>query len=157
MTSDNGQNNVSRAYDRVVKAMEVHAKQIEAFSIAAMRAPALASAGGIAATLGFYSANYSRLAAASESIGTLRVILFWFFLAAFLAVLAPGAAYFSQLLYQDSLSRETYEAESEFTVETAASKRSKQIGDIFRWLTVLITASSIVCFAIGGLRFLTVI
>jgi purine-cytosine permease-like protein len=157
MTEDKGTINIGRAHDRVTKAMEVHARQVDAFSVAAMRAPALASAGGIAATLGFYSANYSRLAESPERLVTLGDILFWFFLATFLAVLAPGAAYFSQISYMDSLNKQSYDTESEFTSETPSSKRSEHIGNFFRWLTVAITSLSIICFAIGGLRFLTLL
>ena len=89
--------NFGMAYDRNMKAQEIHAKQIEAFSLAAMRAPALASAGGIAAMLGFLSANYARLEPVAGKLETVNAILFWFFVSAMLSVVAPGAAYFSQL------------------------------------------------------------
>jgi hypothetical protein len=145
------------AYDRDIKRLEVHAKQIEAFSLAAMRAPALASVGGIVAILGFYSANYTRLHDVAGKLETVNSILFWFFLSAFLAVLSPGAAYFSQFFYQVSIQNNDHDEEMEFSIESVKSIKYQKIGSAFRYLTYALTLLSIIMLGYGGLLFLTVL
>jgi hypothetical protein len=149
--------NIAKAYDRTLKSYEMHAKQIESFSIAAMRAPSVAAAGGIAATLAFYTGNYSRLVLDPLKIELVESALFWFFISAMFSVLTPGAAYFSQLAYLDSLNRKAYSADTEFAVVTPESKRSGCIGHFFRWLTVTINVCAIVSFIYGGIIFLRLI
>ncbi|MGL4487941.1 MAG: hypothetical protein ACRCU5_00665 [Rhizobiaceae bacterium] len=142
-----------RAHDQNDKAEEVHAGQIEAFSIAAMRAPGLAAAGGIAAALGFFSANYSVLKHTTGATELFNAMIGWFFLALIFAVLAPGAAYFSQLAYQDSLQRRTKTYEHPFVTTTKGSDMAEQVGNFFRWFTVIVNLGAIVAICFGGYKF----
>ncbi|WP_192255666.1 hypothetical protein [Mesorhizobium caraganae] len=48
-------------FSRREEAARMHTSQIQTFASDAMKAPALVAAGGVAAALGFYSANYARL------------------------------------------------------------------------------------------------
>jgi hypothetical protein len=70
-----------RAHDRRDKDQQIFADQIKVFSLASMRAPALAAAGGIAMALGFYSANYSRISDADQILGAILFLVIlggWF-------------------------------------------------------------------------------
>ncbi|ESX51343.1 hypothetical protein NLY43_18990 [Mesorhizobium sp. C416B] len=78
---------------------KIHAAQVQTFSSDAMKAPALVSAAGVAAALGFYSANYDRLSQSPENLQTFNSILFWLFASLLFIVCAPGFAYFSQIAY----------------------------------------------------------
>lgn len=146
-----------RIHERDIKGQEVHSKQIEAFSVAAMRAPALVAAGGVAASLGFYSANYDRLSGKPEALHSFNGSLTWIFFGLLLTIVAPGLAYFSQLAYLDSLGERRHIYEPPFSVEGKRSRVGRWIGDTFRWLCVLVVLASIVTVSIGGIKFLTLV
>jgi hypothetical protein len=143
-----------RAHDRDLKAEEIHNKQIEAFSIAAMRAPALVAAGGVAASLGFYSANYARLSGKAEALALFNDSLAWMLGGLLFTVLAPGLAYFSQLAYLDAVSNHVHDWDHPYVKPPRRSQIAVKVGNFFRWACVLIVLASIVCVAIGGLKFL---
>lgn len=143
-----------RAHDRDLKGEEIHNKQIEAFSIAAMRAPALVAAGGVAASLGFYSANYARLVGKADALTLFNNSLTWMLGGLLFTILAPGLAYFSQLAYLDALSSREHTWEYPYSHETRRSKIATQIGNISRWTCVIVVLVSIACVATGGVRFL---
>lgn len=82
--------------------------QVLSFSNGAMRAPALVAAGGVAAALGFYSANYARLAAHPEALIAFNTVLYWLFASLLLTVVAPGLAYFGQICFSESYAAEEY-------------------------------------------------
>lgn len=146
-----------RAHDQDFKALEVHNKQIEAFSIAAMRAPALVAAGGVVASLGFYSANYSRLVGKSEALQQFNGSLTWLLCGLLLTLLAPGLAYFSQLAYSDSVGKRQHTWEYPFSIEGKRSKIGAKIGDFFRWACVFVVFCSITTVAVGGIKFLNLV
>jgi hypothetical protein len=143
-----------RAHDRDAKHTEIISKQIEAFSIAAMRAPALVAAGGVAASLGFYSANYSRLLGKTDALSLFNDSLAWMLGGLLLTLLAPGLAYFSQLAYLDAVSNHLHDWEHPFIHETKRSKIADRIGDGFRWACVIVVLLAIACVAVGGVKFL---
>ena len=146
-----------RAHDQRVKMREVHEKQIEAFAIAALRTPALVAAGGIAAALGFYSANYDRLAEDVVKLGLFNGILFWLFLSLLFSVVAPALAYFSQIAYVLSYMNEIDTYEHPFTKETRKSWVYGATGHVLRWSTVVVVLASILFLAWGGYTFLRLI
>ena len=146
-----------RIHDRDFKGMELHSKQIEAFSVAAMRAPALVAAGGVAASLGFYSANYVRLVGKAEALSVFNESLYWLLVGLFFTLLSPGLAYLSQLAYSDSIASRIHRWQHPYSVETRRSKFGGVVGDIFRWACVVSVILSIAAVAIGGVRFLNLV
>ncbi|MGO8059172.1 hypothetical protein ACC716_13245 [Rhizobium johnstonii] len=143
-----------RMHDRDFKALEIHNKQAEAFAVAAMRAPALVAAGGVAASLGFYSANYARLVGKADALTLFNDSLSWMLGGLLFTVLAPGLAYFSQLAYLDAVSSRTNDWEHPFSHDTRRSKIAEQVGNVCRWVCVVVVLASIACVATGGLKFL---
>ena len=146
-----------REHDRDMKGLELHTKQIESFSIAAMRAPALVAAGGVAASLGFYSANYAHLAGKPEALSQFNAALSYMLYGLLFTLLAPGLAYFSQLAYVDSVSNREHTWEYPFSIPNRRSKVAGVIGDIFRWASVLAVILSIAAVGLGGVKFLDLV
>lgn len=143
-----------RAHEQRYEGMKLHADHVLSYSNASMKAPALASVGGIAALLGFYSANYKRFSDQPDVLLNFNSILFWLLLSVMFTVIAPGLAYFSQFFYTFSLEEETYHYDRPFVRDTKKSKCYERIGNIFRILTVLVVLSSICCLIRGGYIFL---
>ncbi|MCH4560324.1 hypothetical protein [Mesorhizobium jarvisii] len=131
--------------------------QIQAYAVDGMKAPGLAAAAGVAAALGYYSANYTRLSANPENLITFNAILFWLFASLLFTVIAPGMAYFSQISYATSWTYEKYNYEHPFVHDTAKSLRFARIGHAFRWVTIAIVFGSIACIARAGYLFLRVV
>jgi hypothetical protein len=146
-----------REHDSLRKAAETHNSQIEVFSIAAMRAPALAAAGGIAAALGFYSANHVQISGNAAATNEFGQILVWLLSALLLTIVAPGLAYFSQLAYAYAASSQTYTWEHPYVRNEKLFKPAKLIGDISRWACVLFVLASVICTAMGGISLLRLI
>ena len=154
--TDNFDDNIRRGereHDRRDKLIEHWGGIVVNFSQGAMRAPALASAGGIAATLGFLSANYSRLNK-YNSLVLIDDILFWLFLSALCSVIAPGFAYFSQFFYARSLSVKEYMWEYPFIINKNMNNFFQIAGDIFRYLTYLVVIASVFFLGYGGFKLL---
>lgn len=146
-----------RAHDWARKAAEQHNHQVEAFSLLGMKTPALVAAGGVAAALGFYSANYTRLKVDPANLTDFNSVLSWLFIALVLTSAAPGMAYFSQIAYVSSLWKKEHEWEHPFVRETASSKRWEIVGDICRWAAVALTAGSIILIVMAGYQFLSLV
>jgi hypothetical protein len=146
-----------RAHDQVMKGFEIHSKQVESFSLAAMRAPALVSAGGVAASLGFYSANFQRFSGKPEALHLFNDALMWLLIGLLITLVSPCLAYFSQLAYSDSLSSRRYTWEHPFVEETRRSRIAQVVGDIMRWSCVASVLGAITSVAIGGIRFLDLV
>ncbi len=146
-----------REHDRAAKAAEQHNKQVEAFSLLGMKAPALVAAGGVAAALGFYSANYARLKPDPANLENFNSVLMWLFLGLLLTVAAPGMAYFSQIAYVTSLTKKDYIWEHPFVSETRGSRIFEKVGDACRWTAVALTLGSIISIGLGGISFLSLI
>lgn len=146
-----------REHDARRKSIESTGNQVLSFANAAMRAPALVAAGGVAAALGFYSANFSRLASDPDNLTTFNRILFWLLMSLLLTVLAPGLAYFSQIFFAEAQSKEQYYWEHPFVRETAASRRWNAAAHLTRAVTIALVLASIVCLAVGGFMFLRLV
>ncbi|TCA02771.1 hypothetical protein [Rhizobium leguminosarum] len=135
------------------KSMSEHMAVVGTFSNAAMRAPAIAAAGAIAALLGFFSANY-RAIAGTSGLSFFNEALILFGSSVLLTVLAPGLAYFSQLSFLWSLGRDQLRWERPFVQETGASKRLFFVGTLFQVLAIAVILGSIGLLIGGGWRFL---
>lgn len=146
--------NAERAHDHELKGIEIHQKQIEAFGLAAMRAPALVAAGGVAASLGFYSANYGRLVGKVDALALFNDALTWMLGGLLFTILAPGLAYFSQLAYLDAVSSRLHDWNHPYTHDTRRTRIAEKVGNAFRWACVIIVLLSIGCVSAGGLKFL---
>jgi len=146
-----------RTHDVVRKGAETHSSQIEVFSLAAMRAPALAAAGGIAAALGFYSANHVQISGNPAATNEFGQILIWLLIALLMTIAAPGLAYFSQLAYLYAAYDRTYIWDHPYVLDGKRAKPAKLIGDVFRWVCVLFVLASIICAAMGGISLLRLI
>lgn len=147
----------SRAHDQRNKAQEVHAKAVETYSVMAMRAPALVSAAGVVALLGFYSANYARLSTRPESLVSLNSTLFYLFLTLLLTTIAPGLAYFSQFAYAASTNAETHHLVSPFVRDTTRTVIYERVGDAFRIAAIVCTLASILVLGYAGYGFLSLV
>ncbi|MBO9184892.1 hypothetical protein ACQZ4Y_05600 [Rhizobium sp. L80/93] len=139
-----------RAHDNLQKQAETCLGQIEAFSIAAMRAPALASAGGIAAALAFYSANRQLISKSEIAAQAFANILLWLLIALLITILAPALAYFSQLAYLNQTFHQTKSFEPPFVIPSRKSDMFARTGNFFRWSCVIAVVASIICTACGG-------
>lgn len=137
--------------------VKLHAAQIQTFASDAMKAPALVSAAGVAAALGFYSANYARLVATPDGLETFNSILFWLFSSLLFTVCAPGCAYLSQLYYVASLQEQDHSYIQPYLAENAKTRLYERFGTIFRWSAVLLIAVSILCLIRGGFLFLRIV
>lgn len=143
-----------------LKAHESHNKNfadtfnmVAGFSNAAMKAPAIAAAGGIAALLGFFSANAVRVQATSEAIISFNFALAWFFASVFCCVLAPSGAYLSQGLFVWSLGAKTQHWEHPFVRETKKSRLFSRIGICIQIATIFLVLLSMAFLLAGVTRF----
>ncbi|MCI5078246.1 hypothetical protein [Oricola sp.] len=143
-----------RAHDDYYKGTLTLFDSIMTFSIAAMRTPGLAAAGGIAATLGFYSANYARLRAVPEALLEFNAVLFWMFLSLLATICAPGLAYFSQSFFLWGEGAKKLSWEWPYVGTNRRSKILIRVGIGFQVATVLCVLASIVLMIVGGVRFL---
>ena len=143
-----------RAHDRATDLFKAQSEQTNSFGLAAMRAPALVSAGGIAAALGFYSANFNRLSEDPANLELFNNVIFWLFLSLLATVVAPGIGYFAQAGYASSLGHESYDYQHPFTHSTKGSRLWRLVGETCRWLAVATVVVSIGCLIRGGYLFL---
>ncbi|TYR30923.1 hypothetical protein FY036_15850 [Mesorhizobium microcysteis] len=135
------------------KGMDSEMSMVAGFGNAAMRAPALAAAGGIAALLGFYSANAIALRG-TTAVADFNAALLAFFIAVLACVAAPGCAYISQAFFIWSKGQETHHFDRPFVRETKKSKRLFAVGTLFQLGAALLTLGAIVALVIGGLSFM---
>ena len=117
----------------------------------AMRAPALASAGGLAALLAFYSANKEALTAPGALV-MFNYALGAFFVALMLSVVAPGAAYLSQSAFTSGGGSQEYIHEHPYVKETSISKRWRIAGAIFQVITIVVVIASLICLAFASVN-----
>ncbi len=148
-----GNNEFRIAQENWTKRYEFTFCQLQGFSLAAMKAPALASAGGIAAVLGFYSANYSELSKTVEKLEHFNLVLFWWPLALMITVILPGIAFLSQNFYVISLENETYNSNKSQYEENKTSLKYRFWGNSFKNLAIFFVVVSYVCMILGGYEF----
>ena len=129
-------------------------KMVLDLSINAMKTPGLAAAGGIAATLGFYSANYARL---GDLVAVLNSILFWLFLALLFTVITSGLAYLTQWAFTISAVKLEQIDEHPFINETSHSKRFSLIGRVLQLICIILVFFSYMALFYAGYQFLKLV
>ncbi|MEO4000281.1 hypothetical protein [Mesorhizobium sp. CAU 1732] len=143
------------AHASAIKAIDVEVNMVSAFGNAAMRAPGIAAAGGIAALLGFYSANSDRLRG-TPAVDEFNSALLWFFGAVLACVAAPSAAYVSQSFFVHSKGWATHHFERPFVRDSVTSKWLFCFGTVFQVLAVLLTIGATLALVFGGVHFMDV-
>ena len=138
------------------KRADNHNSQLEKFAIEAMKAPTLVAAGGVAASLGFYSANYDHLKA-DGGLQIFNGILFWLFVSLLASVAAPSLAYLSQAAYWSATYAEEFQWERPFLRDTYRSIFYTGIGHICRWGAIVLVLVSLVALGRGGWEFLQIV
>jgi len=137
------------------KSMETETSMVASFGNAAMRAPALAAPGGIAAILGFFSANAGILRG-TIAVEAFNSALLWFFASIFSCVLAPGFAYFSQAFFVWFKGAQSHHFDRPFVRSTRKSRWFLYIGVGFQIGAICLTTLSIITLVIGGIAFMDV-
>lgn len=136
------------------KALEAEKAMIPGFANAAMRAPAIAAAGGIAAILGFYSANAEAIATEART-QLFNDALMWFFVSVLACVVAPSTAYFSQTFFAHGRPAKTHHLDEQpYVRDTGKSKALRGFGVAFQVMSVALVAGSIASLIAGGFLFL---
>lgn len=159
-----GDKEEQKAYQETAhKAFEAHRKLISdsfnlmgSFATAAMRAPALAAAAGIAGLLGVFTGNKPAL------INTLAVSDFNLALIAFcscigLSAVATGFAYLAQKFYTSALSDHSFHYDFPFVRETTASKRRHWAGFFFELLAIASILAALGMLAAAAFHFVKVV
>jgi hypothetical protein len=141
------------AHEAQRKSLTDHMGMVGSFSTAAMRAPALAAAGAIAALLGFFSANYRAISGTTGQHFFNEALLF-FAASVLLTVLAPGLAYFSQYSFLWSVGKEALHWDRPFIRPTKASRSLNAIGIATQIVAVGVVLGSIALLVLGGFSFL---
>lgn len=143
-----------RAFDLLTNGAEMHSRAVETYTTLGMRTLGLVAAGGIAATLGFYSANYSRLMEVRSNLDTVNQILGLLFISLIITLLCILLAYFSQLTYTASLEKMDRSYQHPYVSATPGSNHAHLIGDICRWAAVATALASAGCLVAAGWQFL---
>lgn len=146
-----------RAHDWLDNAAEMHAKQIEAFAVLTIRSLILVAIGGIAAVLGFYSANYERLSGVSGMLGHVNEMLVYLFASLVLTLLTSAFAYFSQLAYASAFFEYDRSYIHPFSSPKPISKRYTIAGDFCRWGAVILAFISLACLVAAGFSFFRIV
>lgn len=126
---------------------------VGSFSNAAMRAPALAAAGGIAGILGFFSANKNAMTG-TEGVALFNAALFYFCVSVLLCVLAPAAAYLSQTCYTYWAGTHSHHWDHPYVRETPRAMKWRNAGIAFQVISMGIVIGSMSSLVMGGWYFM---
>lgn len=124
---------------------------ISPFAIAAIRAPAIAAVGGIIASLGYDLLNHTRPGIES---GQVEVAVFWFFLAIFLSVLAPGLSYASQYARTQAMAEQDLDFTNPYIHDNRRSRSLGRLGQICRAASFAAILGAYAALLPGGAMFL---
>ena len=130
---------------------------MEAFALQGIRTLGLTSAGGIAAVLGFYSANYSRLSESPAALGKVNGILSVLFLAMISTLVVCLFAYFSQVAFADAVHSRVRYWEHPYVKPGDRTDRLILLGNIARILAIVFAIFAAVCIVIAGLDFRSIV
>jgi hypothetical protein len=131
--------------------LQKHFDLISPIAIAAIRAPAFAAVGGIIASLGYYSVNYARLNSSAEQI---QSAIFWFFIAIFLSVLAPGLTYVSRYAQTQAMAEQDLDFTNPYVHDNRRSKHLGRLGQLCHLAGVASILASYAALILGGAMFL---
>jgi hypothetical protein len=146
-----------RAFDFEESYVEQHNKQVVDFAILGIRTIALTAAGGIAASLGFYSANYARLAEKPANLTNLNAVLACMFSALLCVLFCCLTAYFSQLCYVASLRERERHYQFPYVRVTDRSKKWSSFGDAWRIGAIILAILATTLLCVAGLSFLSLV
>lgn len=149
-----------RSFDALDNATEMHFRQIEAFAVLTLRMLALTCAGGIAAVLGFYSANYLRLSQSPASMTVLNGILGTLFIGMLLTLVAAGFAYFSQMSYAQAVFTRIRSYEFPYVTNREGKGGTSewiQRGDAIRVLATVFAGAAGACLIVAGYSFVGIV
>ncbi|WP_018900474.1 hypothetical protein [Rhizobium sp. 2MFCol3.1] len=140
------------AHDRHLKEISDTEKLLESFANSAMKAPAIASAGGIAGLLGFFSAN-SKAIIHTPAVEIFSEAVTYFFASVLLAVIVPSLAYITQYCYTAYQVHHTMHFDSPFVRPKPSAVRWQAFGYSIHLIAILLVVGSIVLLVVGGLKF----
>ncbi|MCZ4344491.1 hypothetical protein [Devosia neptuniae] len=145
-----------RAHDRQDEAIKSHVGQVEAFSILGIRTLALTAAGGIAAALGFYSANYDHLSQVPGALQVINGILAVLFTSMLATLLSTLAAYLSQIYFAHSLYSRKRTYTHPYVENGDRTDRLTLFGNIWRTIAIVTAIFAAICLCVAGFAFLGV-
>ena len=124
---------------------------ISPLAIAAIRAPAFAAVGGIIASLGYDILNHTRPGAGA---GQVEVAVFWFLVAIFLSVLAPGLSYVGQYARAQAIAEQDLDFTDPFVHNNRSSRLLGRLGQVCRTASIAAILGAYAALLFGGGMFL---
>ena len=125
------------------------------FAIAAMRAPALAAAGGIAGALGFFASNAGQWS--SSELDHFQSTLVWLFLSLLLTVAAPSLAYLSQYCFAVSNGNHVFDFQHPYVHPKPSANRYLVVGKALHGMAILCVFVSLVFLILGAVSFMRIV
>lgn len=146
-----------RAHDWQDSAAHSHMDQLEAFALQGIRTLALTAAGGIAAVLGFYSANYDRLASDASSLRAFNGTLAVLFTAMLFTLLVTLCGYFSQVFFAAVVYSRKRNYSPPYVEDSAKTPRLMLYGNINRVLAIVFAIAAALCLGVAGMSFMSLV
>ncbi|KAB2700033.1 hypothetical protein F9K79_03740 [Ochrobactrum sp. Kaboul] len=143
-----------RAFDDNGTFISENNKHMADFAALALKSPALVAAGGIAALLAFYSANWKALNIIAGSVETFNTILSYLFLSLVLSMFAPCLAYLCTWLMGGAAANRKYTYSHPYVHPTISSRICGIASEVVRWITIAVLFSAIILICMAGLEFL---
>lgn len=145
-----------RAHDRQDAYAKSHTEQLEAFATQGIKTLGLTSAGGIAAVLGFYSANYERLSATPYALNAVNKLLAMLFLSMLCTLLCCLFGYFSQVFFAHTVFSRTRHWEHPYVKDGDTTPRYLLYGNIIRTAAIIAAVFATIFLCIAGFDFLAI-
>lgn len=146
-----------REHDRQDAQAENHKGQLEAFALQGIRTLGLTSAGGVAAVLGFYSANYARLSETPYALSSVNKLLGMLFLAMLATLLTCLFGYFSQVFFAAAVHSRVRHWDHPYIKAGPKTERYILYGNITRTLAIVASLFAAICLLMAGLDFLVIV
>lgn len=146
-----------REHDRQDASIESHNSQLEAFALQGIRTLSLTSAGGVAAVLGFYSANYERLAQTPYALNSVNKLLAMLFVAMLATLLTCLFGYFSQIYFAEAVSSRVRYWQHPYVKAGDKTDRQMLMGNITRTLAIISAFFAALCLLVAGMDFLNIV
>jgi hypothetical protein len=146
-----------REHDRQDSYAHSHMDQLEAFALQGIKTLGLTSAGGIAAVLGFYSANYTRLSQTPHALDAVNKLLWHVVFVDAATLLCCLAGYFSQVFFTQTMFSRTRTYEHPYVQDGEKTDRYTLFGNIARTAAIIAALFSTLCLCIAGFDFLNIV
>jgi len=131
--------------------LQKHFDLISHLAVAAIRAPALAAVGGIVTALGYYSLDHGRM---SGGVNHLEAALFWFLVAVFLTVLAPGLSYLGQYAQTQAMAEQDLDFTNPYVHDNSRSRSFSRLGQFCQIAVLVSVLASYAALVLGAVMFL---